>query len=62
MRIDTLKQAVTDAERFLAVSRSYLLAEETKAQPHHLNPRESGAVRRASMELTRKLADLRQGR
>jgi hypothetical protein len=25
-------------------------------------PRESGAVKRASMDLTRKLADLRQGR
>lgn len=50
-----LKAAVDEARRFLRK------AEELAAcDPDYLNPRESGAVRRASLDLTRALADYRR--
>lgn len=50
-----LKAAMAEARRFLRK------AEELAACDHdYLNPRESGAVRRASLDLTRALADFRR--
>ncbi len=71
MQHQTLSKAVAEAERFLRAARALQRVEKTDpvatlAQSHgHLSgyhPRESGAVMRASMDLTRALADLRQGR
>lgn len=62
MKRNTLKDAIEDAERFIK------LATECLSEPHDgvwvwINPGKlSGAVRRSSMDLTRKLADLRQNR
>ena len=65
MKLITLKDAIVEANRFIIAAE--------KLRDHHMkygdnalyvnsNPRASGAVRRASMDLTRKLADFRQGR
>jgi hypothetical protein len=56
----TLQVAITEAERFLR------LAQELQAQANHTHfawvkgTAASGATRRASMDLTRALADLRR--
>lgn len=61
---EKIKIAVAEAERF--IERAKALPEPT---PYQVNghtftndyfPRESGAVRRASMDLTRALADMRR--
>jgi hypothetical protein len=60
MTPDTLRCAIAQAERFLAA------AKELQAQSDHtswdwiVGTRASGACRRASMDLTRALADLRR--
>lgn len=62
MNKQTLKDAVQEAKRFIAKAKEYEDAEKNKAGFWYSNPKQSGAVRRASMDLTRKLADLRAGR
>ena len=62
MKISTLKEAMHEARRFLVAGQALVKAEEAKSEYRFSNPKESGAVSRASMDLTRKLADLRQGR
>ena len=64
MNTQTLQAAITEAERFLDLARE-LQAESQPASQHHSGPwitagRLSGATRRASMDLTRALADLRR--
>lgn len=60
MNIRTLQAAIAEAERFLDLAR------ELQAQSNHTSwsfitgTRASGATRRASMDLTRALADLRR--
>jgi hypothetical protein len=56
-----LKAAEAEAKRFLSRCADYRKAagESDGAWEH---PRESGAVKRASMDLTRALADLRKPR
>lgn len=58
----TLKAAVAEAKRFIKAAKALQDAELHSAPFSHSNPKESGAVHRASMDLTRKLADLRAGR
>lgn len=58
MKPGTLDQAMVAAARFLREARA--LRKARKEPGTH--PREAGATRRASMDLTRTLADLRQGR
>ena len=53
MKPQTLDQAIIEAMRFVKAAKAY------RAYQDGVN---SGAVKRASMDLTRKLADLRQGR
>lgn len=53
-----LKQAVDEARRFLRKAEE--LAAVTAMEPAYSNPRESGACRRASLDLTRALADYRR--
>lgn len=72
MNKSTLIDAVAEAKRFVSAAEAALAADTVaRAQLANIrptwpdlcsNPRENGAVRRASMDLTRKLADLRAGR
>ena len=66
MQDKTLEAAVAEAEAFItAVEDLRLVRAMIKAGHPGLPssaPKQQGAVMRASMELTRKLADLRQGR
>ena len=59
----TLDRAIEEAHRFLRAA-NVLLSEhvETDAECFWSNPREQAAVKRASMDLTRCLADLRNER
>ena len=70
MNRETLKAAVAEAERFLARAKDVPApierapAEWTKDgkawMDDSIPPKDGGAVRRASMDLTRALADLRR--
>lgn len=63
MKKKTLTRAVEDAKRFIEkASELKLVALDSKADDINGYPKEQGAVSRASMDLTRTLADLRQGR
>ncbi len=60
----TLTTAENEAERFLAKIRELRELNNFSTGEigsyHNNNPREQGAVKRASMDLTRALADLRR--
>lgn len=60
MKIENIKKAVEEATRFL--ERTKALYEGMKAKGEYMwaNPKQSGAVRRASMDLTRALAEMRK--
>lgn len=58
MRDTQLETAVAEAKRFIERVEALKRAEANESDYNH--PRESGAVRRASMDLTRALADLRR--
>lgn len=66
MNIHTIDTAMAEAERFIerakalmgTMSKSPSVAGQNYTSMH---PKESGAVKRASMDLTRSLADLRRG-
>lgn len=60
MKAHTLDQTIVQLHRCLREART--LRKLMKKEPGRRCPRESGSLRRASMDLTRKLADLRQGR
>ena len=64
MKAKTLQKAIDEAERF--IERAKALRDLTTPSPNtdfiYGPPIESGACQRASMDLTRALADLRQGR
>ena len=69
MRISRVKSAASEARRFLAAIERLVKAWEEKDdrayehnQLYYSLPREQGAVRRASMDLTRALADLRRNK
>jgi hypothetical protein len=58
---DKIRRAVTEAKRFLAAAHDGL--EEMKEEGHDywtVGTRKSGALRRASLDLTRALADMRK--
>jgi hypothetical protein len=57
MNARTLKAAITEAERFLDLAREL---QPEFANGYHNGSKVSGATRRASMDLTRALADLRR--
>jgi hypothetical protein len=56
----TLDEAIIEAARFIKAAR--LLRYTLKHGAPGAHPRERAGAHRASMDLTRKLADLRQGR
>ena len=65
MEIETLKTAMQEAERFL--KRAEILLKNSTENGEFKNYRfhsskDSASVKRASLDLTRSLADLRQGR
>jgi len=63
MTIETLEAAIAEAERFLAAARRLRERELPRRHGDAMfiwASKESGACRRASMDLTRTLADLRQ--
>lgn len=65
MELETLKTAMLEAERFL--KRAEVLLENTKESeslPGYFfyKSKDSASLKRASLDLTRSLADLRQGR
>lgn len=62
MQHDKIKAAILEATRFVNKA-TLLLQTEKMFNPEHgcqRSPRESGAARRASLDLTRALADMRR--
>lgn len=57
MQPDKIKEAVLEAKRFLVKAELYHRAEKISEWS---NPKEAGAMRRASLDLTRALADMRK--
>lgn len=62
MTTDTLGTAIQEAERFLVAARRLRQREGTKPGQFIWGSIDSGACRRASMDLTRALAAMRKGR
>jgi hypothetical protein len=62
MKISTLEQSVKEAERYIARAKKLRMGITDRHGDDIWGSKESGAVRRASMDLTRVLADLRLGR
>lgn len=60
MNISTVNAAVVEAKRFLKAAEAFKKAEAEKKAGYYMNPKESGAVRRSSMDLTRALAEMRK--
>lgn len=64
MRPSTLREAMDEAKRFIKAAKFALDQKESDNYPgdYFWASKQSGSARRASMDLTRKLADLRAGR
>lgn len=62
MKEETLHEALKEAVRFIKAARRLQKARTLPLSTAYNNPVEQGACRRASMDLTRKLADLRNNR
>lgn len=63
MKKETLKVCIEEAERFLKRAKELEEVNGCKdGEEYYCNPKEQAAVLRSSMDLTRALADLRQGR
>lgn len=62
MKITDLEAAIKEAERFLTRARDLRRAAQRTEDTRSLysNPKEQGAVRRSSLDLSRALADLRR--
>lgn len=60
MRDDAIRAAKGEAKRFLKAVEAFEAAERNKQEDWHSSPKESGAMRRASMDLTRALAEMRK--
>lgn len=57
MQPDKIKEAISEARRFLKKAENY---ERVMKINEWSNPKEAGAMRRASLDLTRALADMRK--
>lgn len=63
MMYQTLLDAQYEAERFLRIVEAARITQDVRGSAYlHIDNKLSGALRRSSMDLTRKLADLRQNR
>lgn len=60
MNLGTVNEAIAEARRFIKRAEDWKRAEAEKAKTYYSNPKESGAVRRASMDLARALATMRK--
>mgnify|MGYP001581689419 CR=1 FL=1 len=60
MNDTSLKKAESEAKRFLKAASDWRAATKGDAYPFLCGCKESGALRRCSMDLTRALADLRR--
>ena len=65
MDIKKIKTAVDEAKRFIKIAEQCVVAKSVTHESgdyifHATAPKESGATRRASMDLTRTLAELRK--
>lgn len=62
MTNDNIKAAIKEATRFVKLATELLRFQQSdeKAQWHSTYPKQSGATRRASMDLTRALAEMRK--
>lgn len=58
----TLKRCISEAERFLKAAKLAMSTECDKDKEYSYGGKNTAAAKRASMDLTRVLADLRQGR
>ena len=65
MEVETLKTAMQEAERFLKRAETLLEKSTVNGEFKHLHfhsSKDSASLKRSSLDLTRSLADLRQGR
>ena len=62
MKKQTLEQCIKEAERFIERVKKLQSVNTGTGDDFWWNNKEQAAVKRASMDLTRALADLRQGR
>jgi hypothetical protein len=65
MRDEKIEIAIKEAERFIKTAKTCLLARQAQYTVgdyvfNNNAPKESGATRRASMDLTRQLAEMRK--
>jgi hypothetical protein len=60
MNSDKLNEACCEAQRFLRRVAELIEAEGERSNYHYSCPKQSGAARRASLDLTRALAELRK--
>jgi hypothetical protein len=60
MNINEVLKAINEAQRFINKADAYIEAERGKSASYLIIPKESGALRRSSMDLTRALAELRK--
>lgn len=58
----TLEECIKEAERFISRARELQQLDTTDVDRYYYNPRWQASVIRASMDLSRILSDLRQGR
>jgi hypothetical protein len=63
MQTNEIKKAISEAKRFINAAEQCIEARKQSVGGHifYVNsPKESGSVRRASMDLTRQLAEMRR--
>ena len=56
----TLKRAIAEAQRFIAVAKAIKVAKDRKPDDYFFGSKETAAAKRASMDLTRALAEMRR--
>ena len=56
----TLKRAIVEAQRFIAVAKAIHIRPDRKPDDYFLGSKETAAAKRASMDLTRALAEMRR--
>ena len=62
MMKQTLEECIKEAERFISRARELQQLDTTDVDRYYYYPRWQASVTRASMDLSRILSDLRQGR
>jgi len=58
--VDDLAHAISEAKRFIAIAQKIQAIEPRYSHHMDASPKDTGAARRASMDLTRALAELRK--